>query len=106
MHRTHCVHYNGYNSSTKPIKYGVPQGSILGPVFFILFMHDFSRASEILFTILFADDTSVFLVGTEYTKSIEFLIVDLERVSYWLNANGREVNVKKRHILWCFTEPG
>ena len=94
MHRTQYVHYNGCDSSTKPIKHGVPQGSILGPLFFILFMNDFSRASEILFTILFADDTSVFIVGTEYTKLIELLNVELERVSYWLNANGLAVNVK------------
>ena len=60
MHRTQYVHYNG---CTKPIKYGVPQGPILGPLFFILFMHDFSRASEILFTIFFADDTSVSLLA-------------------------------------------
>ena len=51
-------------------------------------------ASEILFTILFADDTSVVIVGTEYTKLIELLNVELERVSCWLNANGLAVNVK------------
>ena len=88
MHRNQYVHYNGCDSSTKPIKYGVPQGSILGPLFFIPFMNDFSRASEILFTIHFADDTSVFIVGTEYTKLIELLNVELERVTCWLNANG------------------
>ena len=95
MHRTQYVHYNGCDSSTKPIKYGVPQGSILGPLFFILFMNDFSRALEILVTILFADDTSVFIVGTEYTKLIKLLNVELERVTCWLNANGLAVNVKK-----------
>ena len=99
MHRTQYVHYNGCDSSTKPIKYGVPQGSILGPLFFILFMNDFSRASEILFTILFADDTSVFIVGTEYTKLIEILNVELERITCWLNANGLAVNVKKTHYM-------
>ena len=99
MHRTQYVHYNGCDSSTKPIKYGVPQGSILGPLFFILFMNDFSRASEMLFTILFADDTSVFIVGTEYTKLIELLNVELERVTCWLNANGLAVNVKKTHYM-------
>ena len=73
------------------------QGSILGPLFFILFMNDFSRAAEILVIILFADDTSVFIVGTEYTKLIELLNVELERVTCWLNANGLAVNVKKTH---------
>ena len=58
-----------------------------------------SRASEILLTILFADDTSVFLVGTEYTKLIELLNVELERVSCWLNVHGLAVNVKKTHYM-------
>ena len=99
MHRTQYVHYNGCNSSTKPIKYGVLQGSILGPLFFILFMNDFSKTSKILFTIHFADDTSVFIVGTEYTKLIELLNMELEGVSCWLNANGLAVNVKKTHYM-------
>ena len=67
MSRTQYVYYNGCNSITKAIEYGVPQGSILGPLFFFLFMNDFSRASQLLFSVLFADDTSVFLIGKEYT---------------------------------------
>ena len=47
------------------------------------------------FSPYFADDTSVFLVGTEYTKLIELLNVELERVSCWLNANGLAVNEKR-----------
>ena len=94
MHRTQYVHYNGCDSSTKPIKYGVPQGSILGPLFFILFMNDFSRASEILFTLLFVDDTSVFIVGTEYTKLIlEFIYGIIYQVPYKLMFLTRLLNV-------------
>ena len=64
MSRTQNVHYNGCNSSTKSIEYGVPQGSMLGTLFFILFKNDFPRASQLLSSILFADDTSVsFLIG-------------------------------------------
>ena len=76
--------------------------SILEPLFFILFMNDSSRAPEILLTILFADDTSVFIVGTEYTKLIELLNVELGRVSCFLNANGLAVNVKKKPHYMVF----
>ena len=49
------------NPKAKCITHGVPQVSILGPFLFIIYMNDFSRSSKLLFTILFADDTSVFL---------------------------------------------
>ena len=99
MSRTQYVHYNGCNSSRKSIEYGVPQGSTLGPLFFILFMNDFSRASQLLFSLLFADDTSVFLIDKEYTQLIVFLNKELKKVSHWLNANGLTINVKNTHFM-------
>ena len=59
--RTPFVVYDGVKSYTKSIDCGVPQGSILGPLFFILFMNDIFHASQSLFNILYADDTSIFL---------------------------------------------
>ena len=50
-------------------------------------MNDFSRSSTLLFSILFADDTSVFLEDTEYSKLIKTLNIELENVTKWLNAN-------------------
>ena len=82
MSRTQYVHYNGCNSSTKSIEYGVPHRSILGPLFFILFMNDFSKASQLLFFILFADDTSVFLIGKTYTQLITSLNEEPKKVSH------------------------
>ena len=55
-YRTQYVVYNECNSSTQSIEYSVPQWSILGPLLFILFMDDFSKASKLLFTIFFADE--------------------------------------------------
>ena len=85
--------------SIQSIEYGVPQGSILGPLLFILFMNDFSKASKLFFTILFADDTSVFLEGKEYTKLIEILNEELNKITIWLNANKLMINVKKTHYM-------
>ena len=64
--RSQYVDYNLYQSEHKYITHGVPQGSIWRPLLFILYMNDFSRSSDLLFSILFADDTSVFIDGTIY----------------------------------------
>ena len=72
------VHYNGYDSDKKTITHGVPQGSILGPLLFIIYINDFSRSSDILFSILFADDTSVFIERTNYDKVINIVNNQLE----------------------------
>ena len=72
--RVQFVEYNNCHSDNKQITHGVPQGSILGPLLFILYINDFSKASDLLFSILFADDTSVFIEGTAYSSIIKYRI--------------------------------
>ena len=57
--RTQYVVYDSKQSETLPIKCGVPQGSILGPLLFICVMNDIGNVSDFLYTILYADDTCV-----------------------------------------------
>ena len=61
------VVYDGIKSDIYNVTCGVPQGSILDPLLFILNMNDICNVSELLFTILYADDTCVFLSGKDLT---------------------------------------
>ena len=99
MSGTQYVHYNGCSSSTKSIEYRVPQGSILGPLFFISIYEWLFQGISITSSILFADDTSVFLIGKEYTQLIVLLNKELKKVSCWFNANGLTINVIKTHFM-------
>ena len=97
--RKQNVHYNGYDSDKKIITHGVPQGSILGPLLFILYINDISRSSDLLFSILFADDTSVFIEGTSYDKVIDIVTKKIELINIWLRANKLTINIKKTHYM-------
>ena len=97
--RVQFVEYNNCHSDNKQITHGVPQGSILGPLLFILYINDFSNASDLLFSILFADDTSVFIEGTAYSSIIKDINTELEKVDKWLKSNKLSVNIKKTHYM-------
>ena len=70
-----------------------------GPILFIIDINDFSRASEKLFSILYADDTSVFIKGYEYDKLIEIMNNEMKKVDIWLQANGLVTNLEKTHYM-------
>ena len=61
--------------------------------------NDFSNASELLFLILFSDDTSVFIEGYEYDKMIEILNKKLKKVGTWLECTGLVINTGKTHYM-------
>ena len=84
---------------TKQITHGVPQGSILGPLLFILYLNDFSRASDLLFSILFADDTTVLIEGYSYNNIITLLNNELINIDTWLQANKLTININKTHYM-------
>ena len=98
--RKQLVDINGTPSKTGTIKHGVPQGSILGPLLFLLYINDIAQSSEILKNFLFADDTTVFYSDDPSNpKTEDTLNTELDKVSCWLAANKLSLNVKKSNFL-------
>ena len=73
---------NGKSSSCKPVFAGVPPGSVLGPLFFIVYINDLADniASDVR---LFADDTSLFTIVYDETVSAQVLNSDLKTIEEW-----------------------
>ena len=61
------------------------------------YMNDFSSSSDLVFSILFADVTSVFIEGTHFEKISKIWNTELEKVNMWLKANKLTINTKKTH---------
>ena len=81
--RSQFAEFQNTQSDTKPITHGIPQESILGPILFIIEINDFSRASETLSSILYEDDTSVFIERYEYDKLIE-IMNEMKKKGIWI----------------------
>ena len=77
--RKQFVQYNGYNSSSLDIICGVPQGSILGPPLFLVYINDLCTVSKVLGLILFADDTNIFYSHTDASYLMEVVNLELNK---------------------------
>ena len=93
--RRQFVKINQTCSSTQTIKCGVPQGSILGPLFFILYINDLPRASKLTEPLLFADDTSIFFSNSNPNYLENVLNNELLNIDIWLKCNKLSINVQK-----------
>ena len=77
----------------------MPQGSILGPILFLLYINDLSKVSDLVEFILFADDTNIFCAEKDlYSLSI-MLNNELHKISTWLKANILSINVDKTKFM-------
>lgn len=97
--RTQTVKYNDTMSKNLPIKCGVPQGSILGPLLFLIYINDLSCVSKKLFTILFADDTNIFISGKNLVELEGILNEELNNLVEWLHCNRLSLNISKTHYM-------
>ena len=97
--RQQYVTYNGYTSSTKYITCGVPQGSILGPLLFLIYINDLQKVCNSSTPILFADDTNLFYKSHDKSILEQQINNELRQVSLWLKVNKLSLNVSKTHYI-------
>ena len=97
--RKQYVSFNNVESDFLVVKCGVPQGSILGPLLFLLYVNDICNISDILFPILFADDTNVFVSGRDINHMMNTMNIELKKIWSWLNTNKLSLNINKTHYV-------
>ena len=82
-------------SECEEICCGIPQGSVLGPLLFLLYINDFQNCSNLLDFHLFADDTNLFYTDKTISNHENKVNNELMKINQWLIANRLSLNIDK-----------
>ena len=97
--RKQYVFYNGVSSDIASFSCGVPQGSVLGPLLFLIYINDLPNISEKLSFFLFADDTNIYYESNSLIELEKTVNKELKLLSAWLNLNRLALNVSKTNFV-------
>ena len=97
--RSQCTKIQQHTSDFSTIHYGVPQGSVLGPILFLLYINDLPNIFTSLKTILFADDATLHISGENINNLIFTTNNDLKKLHSWCLSNRMTINLDKTHYM-------
>ena len=99
LNRNQIVEINQFHSHSNTVTHGVPQGSVLGPLLFLLYINDLVKSSSLLNFRLFADDTLLFLADSNLETLQSNMNTELDHVMEWMRANKLTINVTKTKAM-------
>ena len=103
--RQQFVYYNSTESDKLSITCGVPQGSVLSPLLFLLFANDLARVSGLIKPVLFADDTNLFFSGPHLESLVRTVNVELLKIEKWFQVNRLFINADKTNFMVFSSAP-
>ena len=104
--RKQFVLTNGIQSDILELSgYGVPQGSVLGPILFLLFVNDIHNSLDKIIIKLFADDTNCFVSGNDFNLLERIAETELNKLQKWINANKLTINFDPKKSSYCIFKP-
>ena len=81
------------------LKHGVPQGVVLGPILFLIYINDLSHAIKYCKVHRFANDTNILHFNSSTKKLDRLVNLDMKHLSVWLNVNRISLNVQKTELV-------
>ena len=97
--RKQYVYINGESSQLRDISCGVPQGSVLGPLLFLIYINDLPNISEVLNFYLFADDTNIYYEAGSMKQLESVINKELKKLYTWLIVNRLSLNIEKNNFI-------
>lgn len=87
-----------YSSRCEEVRFGVPQGSVLGPLLFIIYINDLPKMTK-HDTILFADDSTILFIGHDKIQLEHEINLTLHDIINWLTLNNLNINISKTNLM-------
>lgn len=104
-YRTQSVVLNDNVSESESVTFGVPQGSILGPLLFNIYLNDFKNALSSGFPIMYADDTNIFISGNNIDTITAQCNTELGNINKYIQSNRLSLNTSKTQAMTFSNNP-